>query len=421
MLKFLRVFFQNWRIASIFCTALLLAACDRVATGANEDDGTDLESGEYERGPNGGRMLEAGDFAVEVTIFETGTPPRFRLYPYDNGKPVAPQDIAATIELGRLGGNFDRFEFSPEGDYLTSPSTVVEPHSFDVIVEAGFDGQTYEWTYESYEGRTTISNAAANEAGVVIEQAGPAVIEETVDVLGRVDFAPGAEAVLRGRFAGQVLEVLKTVGDRVAKDEVIARVESNESLQSYDIKSPIGGVLIDRQTNPGDVVGEAPLFVIGDVSNLIVDFHVFASDLEQVAPGQRVQIKSIDGGSIAESSISTFLPTKETATQTIIARAPLTNPEGIWIPGMTVRGDITVNTIDAPLAVRSDALQRFRDFSVVFEKIDETYEVRMLEIGRQNVEWVEVLGGLEPGANYVAKNSYLIKADIEKSGASHDH
>jgi cobalt-zinc-cadmium efflux system membrane fusion protein len=45
----------------------------------------------------------------------------------------------------------------------------------------------------------------------------------------------------------------------------------------------------------------------------------------------------------------------------------------------------------------------------------------MLELGRQDDTMAEVLGGIEPGANYVSGNSYLIKADIEKSGASHDH
>jgi len=34
---------------------------------------------------------------------------------------------------------------------------------------------------------------------------------------------------------------------------------------------------------------------------------------------------------------------------------------------------------------------------------------------------VEVLSGLQPGQRYVTGNSYLIKADILKSGASHDH
>jgi cobalt-zinc-cadmium efflux system membrane fusion protein len=45
----------------------------------------------------------------------------------------------------------------------------------------------------------------------------------------------------------------------------------------------------------------------------------------------------------------------------------------------------------------------------------------MLEIGRRSAEWTEVLGGIDPGEVYVTSNSYLIKADIEKSGASHDH
>jgi len=74
-----------------------------------------------------------------------------------------------------------------------------------------------------------------------------------------------------------------------------------------------------------------------------------------------------------------------------------------------------------PLAVKTAAIQRFRDFEVVYAKVGDTYEVRMLEIGRRTPEWTEVLGGIEAGAEYVVGNSFLIKADIEKSGASHDH
>ncbi len=66
-------------------------------------------------------------------------------------------------------------------------------------------------------------------------------------------------------------------------------------------------------------------------------------------------------------------------------------------------------------------LQSFRDFTVVYAQVGNEYEVRMLELGRQAGEWAEVLGGLEPGTRYVTENSYVIKADIEKSGASHDH
>ncbi len=74
-----------------------------------------------------------------------------------------------------------------------------------------------------------------------------------------------------------------------------------------------------------------------------------------------------------------------------------------------------------PLAVKRSGLQSFRDFTVVYAQIGDEYEVRMLDLGRQDREWIEVLGGLEPGTRYVTENSYVLKADIEKTGATHDH
>lgn len=401
-------------------TLFALSACgddqghDDHGLGGLDDEG-------YERGPHGGRLLEDDDFALEVTIFEAGRPPQFRIYPSAGGDPVSPSQVALEIELGRLGGRVDRFVFAQEGDYLVSGGVVEEPHSFDVTVKAQYKGRSYSWAYQSYEGRTTIDAAAASAAGVKVEAAGSATLSNTVDVLGRVAFAPGAQARLRARFPGKVLSVTKTVGDTVRKGEVLARIESNESLRAYSLTSPIDGVVIERIANAGDVTGDAPLFVVGDLERLHVDFHVFSRDFGRVKPGQDVTVSSTDDDARAETKIATYLPTKETATQTVIARAPLPNRDGMWMPGMTVRGDIVVEEIRVPLAVRTSALQRFRDFTVVFAVIGETYEVRMLELGRQTPEWTEVLGGLEAGETYVTENSFLIKADIEKSGASHDH
>jgi len=88
---------------------------------------------------------------------------------------------------------------------------------------------------------------------------------------------------------------------------------------------------------------------------------------------------------------------------------------------MAVEAGIAVASRKVPLAVRTQALQRFRDFTVVFAKVGDTYEVRMLTLGQRSNEWSEVLEGLEPNEIYVSENSYLIRADIEKSGATHDH
>jgi cobalt-zinc-cadmium efflux system membrane fusion protein len=73
------------------------------------------------------------------------------------------------------------------------------------------------------------------------------------------------------------------------------------------------------------------------------------------------------------------------------------------------------------LVVPVTALQTFRDWEVVFIRSGDTYEVRPIEIGRRDGSRVEVLSGLRKGDQVVVEQSYLVKADIEKSGTSHDH
>ena len=91
------------------------------------------------------------------------------------------------------------------------------------------------------------------------------------------------------------------------------------------------------------------------------------------------------------------------------------------LEGSFVKADIETASFEVPLAVKKIGLQSFRDFTVVYAKVADEYEVRMLELGRSDATWIEVLGGLPAGTEYVTENSYVIKADIEKSGASHDH
>jgi cobalt-zinc-cadmium efflux system membrane fusion protein len=226
---------------------------------------------------------------------------------------------------------------------------------------------------------------------------------------------------VRARFAGIVKTVNVNWGEDVKKGQVLATIESNESLRSYNITAPIDGVVLARNTNVGDVADAESLFTVADLSNVWAEFHVFPRDLENVKKDQVVEVHTLGKGKETVSKISMLLPTADALSQTVIAVVPLDNPDGKWRPGMTVEGDVLIDQREVPLAVRTSALQKFRDFTVVFAKFGEQYEVRMLELGTNDGEWVEVLEGLKPNTEYVTENSFLIKADIEKSGASHDH
>ncbi|MCH7822364.1 MAG: efflux RND transporter periplasmic adaptor subunit [Proteobacteria bacterium] len=376
---------------------------------------------DFERGPHNGRLLRDGDFALEVTIFETGVPPEFRIYAYKYDRPIAPEAVDLTVELGRLGDQVDRFEFYPQGEYLRGDGVVTEPHSFDVTVTAQQSGDQYRWYYESYEGRTQIETGVAQAMGIEVALAAPGLIRETIELQGTIMPHPNAVTEVRGRFPGLVQSLQKTIGDKVHQGEALARVQSNESLQTYVVTAPSDGTVIARDASVGSASSDNALYVIADMSQLVADFKVYGSDLGRVEVGITVLVSSLDGETTIVGNIERILPTLDTISRAATARVLLTDVSTDWRPGQFVQGLAVIAEHEVPLVVRESALQSFRDFTVVYARVKDTYEVRMLELGRRDGEFVEVLGGLQPGTTYVTNNSYLVKADIEKSGASHDH
>ena len=152
-----------------------------------------------------------------------------------------------------------------------------------------------------------------------------------------------------------------------------------------------------------------------------MDLHIFGADAQHIGPGAAVTVTRLGDGRSAETTLERILPGTATASQSAVARASLRNNDGMWRPGAAVRARVTVAEKPVPVAVPLAALQTFRDWDVVFVRVGDTYEVRPVELGQRDAMQVEILSGIRPGDQVVVEQSYLVKADIEKSGASHDH
>ena len=375
---------------------------------------------EPEKGLHRGRLLKDGDFTLELSIFETGASPEFHVWVSEQEQPVNPDDVELTVKLIRLGDRVDTIGFKPQDDFLRGDTVVYEPHSFVVSIEAVYNGKVHHWQYDNFEGRTRISPEVAAAFELETLTAGPAVLQETVTLYGRIMTNTERVREVRARFDGVIQAVTPSLGDTVREGQPLAKVESNESLKSYTIKAPISGVITQRNANPGEQTGGRQLFTITDTSSVWVDLSVFPSDRTRVIAGAPVTVSTAIGGQPVESTIARMNVLAE-VNQSVTARVVLDNSDGRFLPGTYVTAEVTVGTHPVQLAVKRTGLQTFRDFTVVYAQVGDEYEVRMLELGRQDREWVEVLGGLDPGTSYVSENSYLVKADIEKSGASHDH
>ena len=403
--------------------ATLLTACG----GTNSEQSMSSKSAhgeaaeaEPEKGPHRGRLLKDGDFTLELAIFETGVPPEFRAWATKSSRALSPDEVDLNIKLTRLGGKVDDIHFAPQGDALRGDTVIYEPHSFIVTINATHGGATHTWEYDNFEGRTKIETAVAEALEIETLIVGPVVMQETITVYGQIKANTERMREVSARFDGVIKTVSPSIGDQVRKGQKLATVESNESLELYTITAPISGVVTQRDANAGEQTNGRQLFTIMDTSSVWVDLSVFPGDRSRVKIDAPVTVTGAAGSDSVAGKVSR-IDVMAQANQSVNVRVVLDNKEGKLLPGSFVTASIKVAERPAALAVKRTGLQAFRDFTVVYAQIGEEYEVRMLDLGLQAGEWAEVLGGLEPGTRYVSENSYVIKADIEKSGASHDH
>jgi cobalt-zinc-cadmium efflux system membrane fusion protein len=259
------------------------------------------------------------------------------------------------------------------------------------------------------------------QANIKLANAGPAAIRESLPLYGVI--APNAERMreVAARYPGIIREVEKRIGDSVRQGERLAAIESNESLETYPLLAPLAGVITARNANPGEQTGDKPLFTVADLSTVWVELSLFPRDVAKVRTGQTVLVKSADSGLSAEGKVVYVAPFGSSANQTLTARVLLENADRKWPPGLYVTAEVTLAKTEVPIAIRKEALQTLEDQNVVFVQREEGFVPQPVQTGRGDGELVEVLSGLSAGDTYVAANSFILKADLGKGEAEHEH
>jgi cobalt-zinc-cadmium efflux system membrane fusion protein len=448
---------------------------------------------EAQKGPHGGKLFTKDGYGVEVSIFEQGIEPEFRVYTYRDGKPLDPGASQLALTLERLGRRPQEFAFAKEKDYLKGNAVVEEPHSFKVTVNARHASKPYRFTYEQEEARVTMTDEQLKQNGVQILAAGPARIKTVLQLIGEIRLNEDRSVHVVPRLSGVVESVRANAGDRVRKGQVLAVISSQAladqrsellaaqqrlglarttyerekklweekisaeqdylqaraamqeaqiavqsaqqklaslgappsasgSLTHYAIRSPIDGVITDKRISAGAVMqGDTNIFDISDLSTVWVDLTVRAQDINNVKIGQKATVKATAFDAQGSGTVSYIGALVGEQTRTAKARLVLANPNGIWRPGLPVNVELVTDEVDVPVAVSTEAIQTVRDWNAVFGRYGNALEARPLELGRSDGKFVEVRKGLNPGEQYAAKNSFLVKAELGKASASHDH
>lgn len=268
---------------------------------------------------------------------------------------------------------------------------------------------------------TRIEASIAKEAGVRLSTAQSGSIKRHIQIYGRLVTPPTHHAQVQARFPGLIVSLKANTGDAVTAGQVLAIVESNESLRRYEVKAPISGVIQERWLNQGQITTDAPLFTLVNQNELWAELNIFPSQRHEIQVGQHVHVRH--NGHDHDSIIASITPALASGTNAampyVIARVLLNNKHHDMAPGDKVMADIGAEEVPVAVRVEKVAIQEMDGQPVVFIHKNATYEASPVVLGVQDDSYVEIKHGLQQGDEYVLHNSYLLKADIDKSEAEH--
>lgn len=538
------------------------------------------------KGPHGGWLFPEKDLKIEIKIFEKGVPPEFRVYITDKqDKPVSLNEVKLIINLNRLD-RIDTIRFKPMGEYLLGDKTVVEPHSFDVDIQAQWQGQKFEWKFSQIEARVELAEAAVKNAGITFKKAGSARLTRQIHLPGEIGLNESKVVHIVPRLNGVVKKTFKHLGDDVVPGDILAIIESRDladakinylsklqqvglaksdfereslllksthqlldllqkekdleevyreledlqigksrellipayakmklaksvylreenlfqkgisseseylqaeenyksgvakyralrekidydgkwavrqkkrnydlgalnlqtakqklfalglmekeinslslqdeqSFSQYELRSPLRGILIQKHLTTGEAVkSDDDVFLLADLTEVWVNIAIPGKDLNSVKIGQSVRVHQKDLGLKAKGKLTYLDSIIDETSRTVTGRVVISNQKLKWRPGAFVTVELAHDERTVPIAVPVRAIQSIRDWSVVFVKYGNLFEARPLVLGESDGNWTEVLQGLKKDELFVDQNSFTIKAEIEKSSATHDH
>ncbi len=316
----------------------------------------------------------------------------------------------------------DAHEGHSHADDPTESIPVEEHHDHDGEDHERNDHDTRVEHDGHNEETIVLSPEVLAEFGVELSEAGPGVIRSEITVPGEIAVNGDRLAHIVPRFTGVIREVRKNVGDHVRKGDVLAIVESNEALNTYEVKSLLDGVVIEKDATIGEVHSTGmTAFLIADLDTVWVNLSIYQMHLSSVKLGQHVAITVGHGDATQYGTISYISPIVDVHTRTATARVILDNRSGEWRPGLLIEGRITTAIHEVDLVLPRTALQRINGLDVIFVQTHEGFVPQPVTIGRTNHTSFEVLRGLHEGDVYVSKGGFILKSEMQKGSFGHGH
>lgn len=327
---------------------------------------------------------------------------------------LKPSDaLAAGVELARVerGGGIDLLLPGHVAVAVNAQSTVAAPLDGTVV-------QVHVAAGTKVSRGTAIASILSPEGGAIRAQvdAAKASLEaaEALDARNKNLFEEGV--IPRQEWETTRAATLTAQADVRAAESQAAAMGSPTSGGIAVIRSPIAGVVTRVAATPGAVLDDGmELATVADASKTELVFNAPPASIGLIVPGGRIEARWTGGESI-EGEITGVAPGAAgvggTVRAQIIGNAP---PPGTVVSGRLVGASGNI------LTVPSEAVQTIEGAPSVFVAEAEGFRARTVIPGRASNGRTEIVSGLTGDEQIAGSGAFLLKAELGKGEAGHDH
>ncbi|MCL2129259.1 MAG: efflux RND transporter periplasmic adaptor subunit [Treponema sp.] len=220
--------------------------------------------------------------------------------------------------------------------------------------------------------------------------------------------------------AGKITRTFFQVGDSVRQGDTVAMIDPSRPGQVYSespVISTISGTVLSIPVTTGDTVTTStPIYIIGDLSRLMVETYVPErfSNIARRGLTAQVFLEALPG-EIFQAAVEELSPVLDPASRTLRIRLRFTGAQDARIKaGMFATVSLVTNTRrDVPVIPRGAVINTYGHWIVFTVDEQNTASRRELSLGLENEELIEVVDGLEEGELVVSQGqNFLSDGDL---------
>lgn len=253
------------------------------------------------------------------------------------------------------------------------------------------------------------------ETGVTVKKGEPLYVlySELLLTLQQEYLLAKAQYDSLGKTQKRYASFLKAASEKLLRygltQQQVDQIADNTERSTVTFLAPASGVITSMNVQEGQYVSEGmALYRIDDMATLWLEAELYPDETTSINVGDTIKVRIGETSTSREAVISFLSPEYRANTQVTVMRAELNNMERLLMPGQQAQ-IFFVRASRKGIAVPRDAVIRDGNGTHVYEQVDQnTFQPRMVSVGAEGADRIEITDGLQPGDTIVATGAYLL-------------